>query len=376
MQMKFILFFSLIIQTYSYSMIPFTRKDAISLISSVSLSQLSQISQLSQLSSYDTSEKPIVVIGGCGYTGSDCVRTLVNDRKIPTRVVSRNPFQLENISYPALIDYKYGDVTIPSTLPNVIKDAKAIIFSVNSRKRIKTDSDIIQTPVDVNYNGLINVAKVCIEHKIPRLIVLSAFCSDCINKDKDQGVKFDKACGLKCDVCTTKNDGERALRELYASVESSTKTNKPSYTIIKPGFLTIGEKRGVKSLEINQDYTKSGMISRLDLADVCVNSIDNKNTEMTSFTCYYKDTIQPIDVRKSLEICTGINKTIEECFFGSHFKNKKPKNMDEVLKAPIKDTLFATGNEYSGETYNEIFKKLKKDSYKNFNLYDINFGMS
>ena len=335
-------------------MIPFTRKDAISLISSVSLSQLSQISQLSQLSSYDTSQKPIVVIGGCGYTGSDCVRTLVNDRKIPTRVVSRNPFQLENISYPALIDYKYGDVTIPSTLPNVIKDAKAIIYSVNSRKRIKTDSDIIQTPVDVNYNGLINVAKVCIEHKIPRLIVL---------------------CGLKCDVCTTKNDGERALRELYASVESSTKTNKPSYTIIKPGFLTIGEKRGVKSLEINQDYTKSGMISRLDLADVCVNSIDNKNTEMTSFTCYYKDTIQPIDVRKSLEICTGINKTIEECFFGSHFKNKKPKNMDEVLKAPIKDTLFATGNEMNGKSWNELFQNLKKDKEESFDLYNINNGL-
>lgn len=359
----FILFISFIIQSQSYNMIPFTRKEALSLIS---------ISPLT-LSNYNSNDnnhkKPVVVIGGCGYTGSDCVRTLINDHKIQTRVVSRNPFQLENISNPNLIDYKYGDVTIPSSLPNVIKDAKAIIFSVNARKRVKKDSDVSQSYMDVNYMGLINVAKLCIEHKIPRLVVISAFCSDCTT---NSGVKFDKACGLKCENCVSKNDGENALRELYASE----KPEKSSYTIIKPGFLTIGEKRGVNTIEINQDYTKSGMISRLDLADVCVNSIDNKNTEMTSFTCYYKDTIQPIDVKKSLEICTGNNKTIEECFFGSYFKNKKPKNLDDAMKAPILDTLFATGNEYSGKSYPELFKKLKKDNYKNFNLFDINFGMS
>jgi len=338
-------------------MIPFTRKETLSLIS---------ISPFA-LNNYINEKKSVVVIGGCGYTGSDCVRTLINDYKIPTRIVSRNPFQLDNISNPSLIDYKYGDITIPSSLPNVIRDAKAIIFSVNARKRFKKDNEVSQTYTDVNYLGLINVAKICIEYKIPKLIVISAFCSDCIT---DINSKFDKACGLKCENCKSKIDGEMALRELFKSSLSS------SYTIIKPGFLTIGEKRGVKTLEINQDYTKSGMISRLDLADVCINAIDNKNTEMTSFTCYYKDTIQPIDVKKSLEICTGNNKTIEECFFGGYFKNKKPKNLDDAMKAPILDTLFATGNEYSGKTYSELFKKLKKDNYKNFNLFDINFGIS
>lgn len=43
-------------------------------------------------------------------------------------------FALENISYPRLIDYKYGDITIPSSLPPVLQDAQAIIFSVNSKK--------------------------------------------------------------------------------------------------------------------------------------------------------------------------------------------------------------------------------------------------
>ena len=358
--MKFILFFSLIIQVYSYSMIQFNRKDIISLISSLSITPFTL--------NYNK-DKPIVVIGGCGYTGSDCVRTLINDRKIYTRIISRNPFILENITDTNLIDYKYGDITIPSTLSNNIKDARAVIFSVNARKRIKNDNYISQTYADVNYNGLINVAKICIENEIPKLIVISAFCSDCILENDKNQKKFDKACGLKCENCITKIDGEKALRELYLT------NKKSSYTIIKPGVLTIGEKRGVKSIEINQDYTKSGMISRLDLADICVNAIDNKNTDKTSFTCYYKDTIQPIDAKKSLELCTGLNKTFEECFFGSYFKDKKPKTLDDVLKAPIKDTLFATGNEYSGDTYNKLFKNLKKDTYNNFNLYDINYGV-
>ena len=360
-------------------MIPFTRKDILSLLS---LSPLSlQQTSLLPLTDNDNknNKKPVVVIGGCGYTGSDCVRSLINEKKRNTRVVSRNPFQLENLTDTSLIDYKYGDVTIPSTLPNVLKDAQAVIFSVSAKKRIKTDNDISQSHTDVNYIGLLNVAKVCIENKIPRLIVISAFCSDCTSANGyNSGVKFDKSCGLKCENCLSKMDGESALKKLYAETQQVQQVQQvqQSYTIIKPGFLTIGEKRGVKAIEINQDYTKSGMISRLDLADVCINSIDNKNTEMTSFTCYYKDTIQPVDVKKSLEICTGRNKTIEECFFGSYFKHKKPKNMDDVLKAPIKDTLFSTGNEYSGNTYNQIFKKLKKDNFKDFNLNDINFGIS
>ena len=355
--MNILLLLCLIVRVYSYSMIPISRKDAILTLSSLTF--------LNYEKDYLTTNKPIVVIGGCGYTGSDCVRTLVNEKRKNIRVVSRNPFALENISYPGLIDYKYGDITIPSSLPPVLQDAQAIIFSVNSKKRLKNENQDLQTPTDVNYLGLINVAKTCIKYEIPKLIVISASCSNCLTKDGLHD-KFDKSCGLKCENCVSKSDGEKALRKLYSNV-------KQSYTIIKPGVLTYGEKRGVNEIEICQDNTKSGMISRLDLADICINSIENKNTDKTTFSCYYRDTIQPNDVKKSLEICTGLNKTIEECFFGSYFKNSKPKNLEDAMKAPIKDTLFATGNEYSGNTYKELFKNLKKDKIIDFNLNDINF---
>jgi len=40
-------------------------------------------------------------------------------------------------------------------------------------------------------------------------------------------------------------------------------------------------------------------------------------------------------------------------------KNKKPKNLNEVMKVPLIDTIFKTGNEMSGKTWNELFKNLK-----------------
>lgn len=357
------LFFSLlffeIIQTTSYKIPLITRKDAIITTSFSSLSLLNNQQK--------TPQSPIVVIGGCGYTGSDCVRSLVNDKKVYTRVVSRNPFTLQNLTNPSLIDYKSADITYPNSLPEVLKDAKAVIFTVNAKMRWLQDNAQTQTYDDVNYLGLVNVAKVCLTYEIPKLVVVSAFCSNCM----DSNDAFDKSCGLKCENCKSKMDGENAIRELYLNSKSSS-----TYTIIKPGLLTKGEKRGVGEIEINQDYTKSGMISRLDLADICINTLDNKDTDKTSFTCYYRDTIQPVDVKKSLDICTGLNKTIEECFFGSYFKNKKPKSLDDTLKAPIKDTLFATGKEYSGNTYKKLFKYLKKDTNKDFDLDIIKSAIS
>ncbi len=212
------LFFSLllieIIQTTSYKIPLITRKDAIITTS---------FSSLSLLNNQKSSQSPIVVIGGCGYTGSDCVRSLVNDRRVHTRVVSRNPFPLENLTNPSLIDYKSADITIPKSIPDVLKDAKAVIVAVNAKKRLVQDSDQIQTYSDVNYLGLVNVAKVCLTYEIPKLIVISAFCSNCM----DSNDRFDKSCGLKCENCKSKMDGESAVRELYVNSKTST------YTIIK-----------------------------------------------------------------------------------------------------------------------------------------------
>ena len=53
---------------------------------------------------------------------------------------------------------------------------------------------------------------------------------------------------------------------------------------------------------------------------------------------------------------------MEECFFGSSFKDgNKPKDLEELRKTPIKGSLFTTGKEYSGDTWSELFTDLKRD---------------
>lgn len=294
-----------------------------------------------------------------------CKRTC--NEKHKTRVISRNPFKIDDVDEKYVKYYK-GDITKTETLIEPLKNAKAVIFAANARNR-NAKNDNSQSYSDIATIGIINVANLCIINKISRLVIISASCISC----NENGASYDKICGLKCEHCRAKEDGEKAIREIY----TNNNDNKIGYTIIRTGLLTKGEKRGVKEIELNQDYTKSGMISRIDLANLCIKTITNENTRDTTFEAYYRDTIQPVDVKKSLDICIGMGKTMEECFFGGNFKNRKPKNLDETLKTPIKDTLFATGNEFNGQTWNELFKKLRKDDKNNNNdLFEIKSGVS
>ena len=304
----------------------------------------------------NTDKKPIVVIGGFGKTGYEISKALIaNKNKV--RVISRN-----NHNNDLPVDFLQGDITNPKLLPELLNDASAVIFTPNA----KYNSDDTQTFNDINNLGLLNVAKTCVDIQIPRLFILSASCQSCID---NPNAKFDKTCGLKCDHCRAIIDGEKAVKEIYANKRIRNK--QTTYTICRVGMITNGEPRDVKELEINQDFTKSGMISRSDIAQVCINSLNNPNTFDTTFEVYYKDTIQPYDVKKSLELCIGNNKSLEECFFGSRFKNKKPSSIDEAIKTPIEGTLFGTGNEFSGNNWNDLYKNLKKDNTKAFDLYDI-----
>lgn len=358
--MKVFVFFLFLIQSsFAFNNPIFTRKEII-------------IGMPLVLVNYNNNyNKPVVVIGGSGYTGSDCVKNLVNNKNNVISL-SRNPILIPDIDN-SFVDYVSADITKKETIENAIKGSEAVIFTANAIKKSEVSgkgndfNNHKQSFTDIAIMGLINVAKSCIKNDVKRLVVISASCMSC---QENPSAKFDKACGLSCVHCTAKQEGEKALKELYAN------NNKCSYTIIRAGLLTTGEKRGPTEIEINQDFTKTGMISRIDLADIAINSINNPNTFGTTFEAYYRDTIQPIDVKKSLETCVGLGKTMEECFFGSYFKNKKPSSIDEAIKAPIQDTLFATGNEFNGKNWDELFRNLKKDKNEYIDLFNLETGIS
>jgi hypothetical protein len=146
-----------------------------------------------------------------------------------------------------------------------------------------------------------------------------------------------------------------------------------SYTIVRPGMLSPGERRGPKEVEFNQGVSKSGIISRIDLADVLVAAAKTNKGAQKTFEVYYKDTAQPVDMYKSLKTCKEMGKSVKECFFGEGYNNTEPLSIDKMLNTTIKGTIFPSGNEVSGDNYEKMLNSLTKDVYES---YDINVLMS
>jgi nucleoside-diphosphate-sugar epimerase len=301
---------------------------------------------------------PICVIGASGETGQECVKLLANQKQY-VRAVSRKMIEFNDININSIkyIEKKKVDIKDNSLINDIIKGSSFVIFLANAKKYnrySKSDIEEFQNYEDIDVFSLKNIIKSCIRYKIPRLIYVSASCRSC---NDDNMLDIDKISGLKCDNCISKQLGEKIIRKYYKE------NNKPNvhYTIIRTGYLFNGNNRNINDIEINQDYSKSGMISRTDLANICINAALSPNTIDSTFEAYYRDTTQPYDIKESLTKCTNLGKSQEECFFGSSFKNRKPKNIDEIRNTELKGSLFTTGYEHNGNSWYELFKNLKKD---------------
>ncbi|CAM9767060.1 unnamed protein product, partial [Hapterophycus canaliculatus] len=125
--------------------------------------------------------------------------------------------------------------------------------------------------------GVINVAKACLEAKVPRLVVVS---SGGVATPDSSIYKFLNLFG---EIMSWKIQGEdQQLRSMYAAQDTC------HYTIVRPGGLTLDPPRGVSAIELNQGDTKSGRIARSDVARVCVESIYSRKAEDCTLECYYK----------------------------------------------------------------------------------------
>ena len=70
---------------------------------------------------------------------------------------------------------------------------------------------------------------------------------------------------------------------------------------------------------MNQGLSKSGIISRADLAEVVVTAASSDAASGKTFEVYYSDTAQPVDMYASLQTCKSSGKSVKECFFGKGF---------------------------------------------------------
>lgn len=337
--------------------------------------------------------KKAVVFGASGYTGGDTVRALlekgfnvvaVTRRKV--NIVDRdhadiNTLVIDNIKDKDRVTSAIADVIKPDTLKNIMKNAESVIYCAASRPKVKLtgtpgtksydemkkneEEGIVAEPsYDVEDIGLVNVAKEAINCGVKRLVVVSSICAKCQKGKEQMGEAIDRGVA-SCENCYKKQVGEERIKVLYENMP-----NDMSYTIVRPGMLSPGERRGVKEVEFNQGISKSGIISRMDLADVLVAAADTNNGAKKTFEVYYKDTAQPVDMYQSLKTCKEMGKSVKECFFGEDYKDdKEPLSIDKMLKTPVKGVIFPSGNEVNGDDYKMMLKNLKVDVKEE---YDIN----
>lgn len=265
---------------------------------------------------------PICVIGANGKTGSECVGACIA-RGIHVVATSRGGeytgvYNTEENKSKGL-ESKVCDVTIPSTIESAIDGSRAVIFAASASKAGGTAAA-------VDNIGLVNVAKACIEKKVPQLVIVS---SGAVTKPDSPVYKFLNLFG---NIMEEKIKGEDSVRQMYANKSIAEGT----YTIIRPGGLTEEEAKGVAALELNQGDNKSGRIARADVAALCIEATLNPNqTGKTTFECYDGETGKPLQT-------VGLSNILKQ-------KNKAD------------DAVYLSGKERRGSTFTEIFTGLEQD---------------
>ena len=263
---------------------------------------------------------PIIVIGANGRTGSECVGACLA-QGIDVVATSRSGVYTGQRASPSL-KTSVCDVTVPETIQSTVKQSSAVIFAASASKAGGT-------PAAVDNVGLVNVAKACIENKVPSLVIVS---SGGVSKPDSPVYKFLNIFGH---IMEEKIKGEDEVRSLYRGIDMSTCT----YTVIRPGGLTEEPGRGASQLELNQGDTKSGRIARADVAALCVEAAAYPQlTGGTTFECYDADTAKPLQT-------VGLSNILKQT-------NKAGDSGD-----------FESGKERQGNTYEELFTGLEVDTF-------------
>lgn len=336
--------------------------------------------------------KKIAVFGASGYTGGDTIRNLLNRNKevialtrremkiVDREHMAKNTLVIDDINQKNKITNIVCDVMEPNTLNDILKNVDAVIYCAASKAKVKIDpldpmlnkqknivnkNDYVEESNHVEDIGLKNVVNEIIKNNVKKLVIVSSICAKCQKNMKNEyenpGEVIDRG-ETTCEPCFNKQEGEELVKLMYEKYPNL------SYTIVRPGMLSPGEKRGVEEIEFNQGVTKSGIISREDLSEILIESTLSKYSGSKTFEVYYKDTAQPVDMYKSLQKCKEMGKSVKECFFGEGYEKKEDFTIDKLLKNKVKGAIFPSGNEVIGSDYNKILKELKKDEKVNYDI--------
>jgi uncharacterized protein YbjT (DUF2867 family) len=271
--------------------------------------------------------KAVLVLGANGQTGRRVVQTLAaaatatdvrGTMRRPCIATTRSgklDYEVVGNVQTATIDV--SDLESVRRATSTFSDLGAVIFcaSVSSN----------QDSFAVDRDGVINAARCCIEQQIPRLVVVS---SGAVSRpDSPVYLLLNTVAG---GIMEAKIEGEDAVRDIYRDprlVESGI-----GYTVIRPGGLNNDDPVGPGGLELNQGDTKSGRLSRQDVASLCVACLDSASAFDATFECYNKETAKPLE-------SVGLSNILK-------------------LRNP---TEFKSGRECQGSSFDELFRGLERD---------------
>eukprot|EP01041_Mallomonas_annulata_P011435 gene11435-23920_t len=224
--------------------------------------------------------KPIVVLGSGGKTGKLVVdRLLAKGYRVrPTyrEVMKDNPSSNTLVDKPVAADVKSVE-----SLMEAIAGSSVVIFAASASKKGGDAKS-------VDYLGVENIAKACVQQKIPRLIVIS---SGAITRPNSIGFKITNLFGR---IMEYKLQGENALRDVYKNAANPSL----SYAIVRPGGLADGKPSGAAKIELNQGDTISGEINRSDVAECVASAAVSKTLPKDiTFEIYEVDKSGPLEGR-------------------------------------------------------------------------------
>ncbi|CAJ1375172.1 unnamed protein product [Effrenium voratum] len=216
-------------------------------------------------------DRPVVaVVGANGRTGSLAVEAIAKGGLAKARALTRSGnWQPEDASInQEQFEVGQADVTDASSLAAAFAGVAAVVFAA-AYSRGKTK------PQDVDNAGLVNCAKAVLEQGVERLVVVSS--ASVTRPYAPVGILLNT---IGSGVLSEKLEGEDKVKELFEGSESS-------YTIVRPGGLTMEPPAGFVELQFNQGDTYVGSVPRADVAAVCavaasdpLNSGANKTFEM------------------------------------------------------------------------------------------------
>ncbi|MDL4843001.1 SDR family oxidoreductase [Aquibacillus rhizosphaerae] len=192
----------------------------------------------------------VLVAGANGHTGRLIVKNLIergHDAYAMIRKAEQAP-DLEKIGATTVLADLEKDVT------SAVKGMDAAVFAAGSGSKTGPEKT-----KDVDRDGAINLMDSAKVNNVNRFVILSSFYAD----------KPDIASGGMGHYLQMKGEADQHLQD-----------SGLNFTVVRPGGLTHDKATG--KVTVAEDI-ESGSISRADVADVIVTSLDEKNTFGKSF---------------------------------------------------------------------------------------------